>query len=43
MKNRKRSAIQFMVDKVLLWAAERILGSIPVVGPFFKLGFFLLA
>jgi hypothetical protein len=43
MKNRNRKVSGRLIEKALLWVAEQLLGSIPVVGAFFRVAFFALA
>jgi hypothetical protein len=39
MKNRNRTVTDHISDKMLVWAARRILSSIPIIGPVFEVAF----
>jgi hypothetical protein len=43
MKNRNRTVFGRLFQKALIWVAERFLGSIPFVGPVFRVALFVFA
>lgn len=43
MKNRKRNVLSRLFNKALIWMAEKVLGTIPVIGPVFRVAFFVFA
>ncbi|GEM_PF-3294398 len=42
MRNRNRTVRNTLGSRAVLWIAETLLGSIPVVGPVFTLAFMVL-